>query len=381
MFTIPSYAAQRLEPLATFFTNSGAVASSYLLYTYKPGTTTKKATYSDYNLATEHDNPIVLNYAGRPAGDAPIYFTGAIKYVLKNAGGGLIYTVDNYSNSANINTYFYMSDYDHINDLDDACNAYTGGACAAVLNDDDTMDASASFDSDVTVIGVPGNTITATGFTLTISGMFIEYADTVTGGTVNRNGGLLRIQSTGPKVILNDTDGADGFYSLAATDANDSIFTFGVDDSNGDDQSYLLLNGVNEDIELEYPLILGTWMTRDTTAETTGGAITLEAADLLGGVIDSDPGGAVAWTFDTAANIVAAISDAEVGYSFTCWLHNDGSNGVGEVVTLTAAAGVTLHGSTATLTEGTNETALLLIRLTNVTAASEAVDVYILTGI
>lgn len=56
-----------LPPLfeAQFFTDSGAVAADYLLYTYESGTVTPKATYTDQAGGTENENPIELDAAGR----------------------------------------------------------------------------------------------------------------------------------------------------------------------------------------------------------------------------------------------------------------------------------------------------------------------------
>lgn len=113
--------------------------------------------------------------------------------------------------------------------------------------------------------------------------------------------------------------------------------------------------------------------------EPGSGSQVLTAAMLVGGLIDEDPEGNVNWTTDTAANIVAAIPKCVVGYTFECILMNDATAASGEIVTIVAGTGVTLHGDTATLTEGTNSTAKLILRVTNITASSEAVDVYIIT--
>ena len=47
------------------FTDSGLPAAGWQLFTYAAGTTTKLATYTDYNLTTPNTNPIVLDAAGR----------------------------------------------------------------------------------------------------------------------------------------------------------------------------------------------------------------------------------------------------------------------------------------------------------------------------
>lgn len=149
---------------------------------------------------------------------------------------------------------------------------------------------------------------------------------------------------------------------------------------NGNDTLTLIFNGTNW-VEKSRSRDKGIRIGGTTKGEPGSGNQTLTAAMLLGGLIDEDPEGAANWTTDTAANIVAAIDGAYIGQTFECILMNDATAASAEVVTIVAGAGVTLHGSTVTLTEGTNETAKLVFRLTNVTAASEAVDCYILTGI
>lgn len=67
--------------------------SGGLLYTYEPGTTTDKATYTDSAKTTAQTNPIVLNSNGEPA--SPIYLDGEYKFVLKSSSGTTIWTVDN----------------------------------------------------------------------------------------------------------------------------------------------------------------------------------------------------------------------------------------------------------------------------------------------
>ena len=115
--------------------------------------------------------------------------------------------------------------------------------------------------------------------------------------------------------------------------------------------------------------------------EPGGGNFTMTVAQVLGGLIDEDPGAAADWKVPTAANLVAGIPNARIGDTIELLLHNDAGAATGYAVTIVTNTGVTLHGSTETLTEGTNDTGKLIFRLTNVTAASEAVDCYILTGI
>lgn len=82
------------EPRQRYYNNNGTVAAGCLLYTYASGTSTPKATYTDYAGAVPHANPIVLDSKG----EALIYWDGSYKVDLKTAAGVQItgYPVDNY---------------------------------------------------------------------------------------------------------------------------------------------------------------------------------------------------------------------------------------------------------------------------------------------
>lgn len=73
-----------------FFTNAGAPASGYLLYTYAAGTVTPQATYADRAGAVPNANPIVLDARG----EAVVYLTPGVvyDYVLKTPGGDTVWT-------------------------------------------------------------------------------------------------------------------------------------------------------------------------------------------------------------------------------------------------------------------------------------------------
>jgi hypothetical protein len=109
-----------------------------------------------------------------------------------------------------------------------------------------------------------------------------------------------------------------------------------------------------------------------TTTITTAGAETLTAAQLIGGLILRDPaGGARTDTTDTAANVVAAISEAVVGSSFEVIIRNDAD--AAETITIAGGSGVTTSG---TMTIAQNNIKRFRVVLTNVTAASEAATIY-----
>lgn len=59
-----------------WFTNAGAPAVGYQLFTYGAGTSTKVSTYTDIALATPNTNPIILDAAGR----ATIFLTPGVSY-------------------------------------------------------------------------------------------------------------------------------------------------------------------------------------------------------------------------------------------------------------------------------------------------------------
>ena len=70
---------------------AGAPLAAGLVYTYSPGTTNDKATYSDRALTTPNANPVVLDAAG----EADIYLDGLTKLLIKTSAGVTIDTVDN----------------------------------------------------------------------------------------------------------------------------------------------------------------------------------------------------------------------------------------------------------------------------------------------
>ena len=90
--------ALNLSPLGgagwQFFDNNGVPLAGGLLYSYAAGTTTPLATYTTSSGSTANSNPIVLDAAGRPAGEiwlSPV----AYKLVLKTSAGVQLWSMDN----------------------------------------------------------------------------------------------------------------------------------------------------------------------------------------------------------------------------------------------------------------------------------------------
>jgi len=89
---VSAWAGFVMYPKFQAFDSNGDPLASGKVYTYDPGTTDAKTTYSDYNLATANANPVVLDSRG----EADIYCSGSVKLVVKNSAGTTIFTVDNF---------------------------------------------------------------------------------------------------------------------------------------------------------------------------------------------------------------------------------------------------------------------------------------------
>lgn len=108
--------------------------------------------------------------------------------------------------------------------------------------------------------------------------------------------------------------------------------------------------------------------TLTSTTITGASGATITAADLVGGRITrSGPGGAVSDTFDTAANIIAAIPNAVVGSRFRC-LYDQTTV---YAITLLAGTGITIRG----ITSVTNAVVEIIGVVTN--TGSPAVTLYV----
>lgn len=111
---------------------------------------------------------------------------------------------------------------------------------------------------------------------------------------------------------------------------------------------------------------------------TTAGNITFTAAEILNGIIVRDPNGASRTdVLPTAALLVAAIPDAQIGDVITCLVVNGAD--ANETITFTAGAGGGYDAAqiAASRLIPQNTSKLLTIRLTGVASGSEAYVVYL----
>ncbi len=80
---------------AQFFDDNGDPLSGGKIYTYAAGTTTPKATYTDYTGGTPNANPIILDAAGRTPDEVWLNYGDAYKFILKDSADTTVGTYDN----------------------------------------------------------------------------------------------------------------------------------------------------------------------------------------------------------------------------------------------------------------------------------------------
>jgi hypothetical protein len=108
------------------------------------------------------------------------------------------------------------------------------------------------------------------------------------------------------------------------------------------------------------------------TTNTTTTARTMTAAEFLAGVFITTAAGALALTFPTAAALVAAFPNVQVGSMAVLFLVNAGNN----TLTITTNTGLTITGGHGTATMPTVTSQIVIAKFTNVTSGAEAVTLY-----
>lgn len=97
-------------PKQKFFTNNGAPADGYRLFTYAAGTSTKLSTYQDDTTGSPNSNPITLNFRGEcnvwiPPNVAYKYVFAGPGSVLDDPPTNVIWTVDDIVSAQLITLY------------------------------------------------------------------------------------------------------------------------------------------------------------------------------------------------------------------------------------------------------------------------------------
>ena len=109
---------------------------------------------------------------------------------------------------------------------------------------------------------------------------------------------------------------------------------------------------------------------------------TLTIAQILTGIVTSDPTADRDFTMPTAALAVAGVTGVAVGDCIDFTIINLGTANADEIITLAAGTGGTLVGSGAVLTPNAQDdefstgSGLFRVRFTNVTAGAEAIHIY-----
>ena len=106
------------------------------------------------------------------------------------------------------------------------------------------------------------------------------------------------------------------------------------------------LAGIIRDMVRELELKRGS-----VTAKSADAAVTYTAAEMIGGIIQRSGSGAVTDVTATAAAIVAAIPNCEVGDNFDFTVVNTRNN----TITMDDGVGVTLAGTTTIATNKTRQ--------------------------
>ena len=120
----------------------------------------------------------------------------------------------------------------------------------------------------------------------------------------------------------------------------------------------------------------------EPNAATAASDHTITIDEIKKGILRCDPTADKAWTAPTAALAVAGVTDARVGDCLDFYLINIGTANADEIITISAGSGGTLVGSGAVLTANAVNDAFssgsghFRLRFTNVTASSEAYDLF-----
>lgn len=94
-----------VAPKFQAFDSNGDPLVGGKLYTFEPGTTTPKATFTTSALSVANANPVILDSRG----EADVWPSGTTKYVLKDSSDNTIWTVDNVGGNPLVVAYSFKA--------------------------------------------------------------------------------------------------------------------------------------------------------------------------------------------------------------------------------------------------------------------------------
>ena len=267
----------------------------------------------------------------------------AIVIEATNAAGGVIVT------SGTGNTVLSSTGKVNINSVDTAI-ACSGVGTAITISASNAA-------GGITVSSGTGNTVLSSTGNVNINSVDTAIACSGVGTAITLNasnaaGGIVVSSGTGNTVL--SSTGNVNITSANSTISCTSDLSVGTT-TNASSITYIR-NGAS-----------GANCISTFTGTATNVTTALTSALIHGGILECDSSaGAIALTTDTAALIVASLSNPVIGDTLLLQLVNQGIN----TVTITGGVGVTVFGST---TIAANSSTTLRFRLTNVTAGTEAV--------
>ena len=176
------------NPMFQAFTSTGAPLSGGKLYTYKAGTSTLKATYSDIDMETANPNPVILNSLGQ----AILYGTGAYKFNLTTSADVQVtdWPVDNITTSQGGDTAARAAIGDYGDDLAAAITAIGSTETTLVIDKEVTLTEDATIPSTLALEFTRGGSLTG-AYTVTHNGQISAGLWQIFGPTITVNGSAI----------------------------------------------------------------------------------------------------------------------------------------------------------------------------------------------
>ena len=155
--------AKQVDFMAAGLQQDDAALSGGLIYTYEAGTTTAKTCYTDRAKTTPETNPVVLDSEGR----STTFCDGIYKMVIKDPSGVTLVTMDGVSYGEAGTQTVNLSDYDS---LSEAVADIGGDNTVLIIDTTDTLNASVTVPSNITLMPMVRDAITLNSKTLTVNG-------------------------------------------------------------------------------------------------------------------------------------------------------------------------------------------------------------------